>query len=107
MNEPSAVVLESNSSSSATGQVGESKIYLEQNPLLPYQWEGTYWPVESGWQSLIQFNGQVQNWYAYNKMTGKHWAIFRNWMQQKNMQQFTLLYLYNSPQGKMKNGRLI
>jgi hypothetical protein len=77
VNEPSAVVLESGSSPSAPCQIGESKIFLEQNSLLRYQWKGTYWPVESGWQSLIQLNGQVQNWYAYNKNNWKTLGDFQ------------------------------
>jgi len=77
VNEASAIVLESGSNPSAPAQVGESKIYLQQNSLLPYQKEGTYWPVEDGWQSLIQLNGQIQNWYVYNRNHWKKLADFQ------------------------------
>ena len=77
VNEPLSVVLESSGSPAGPGQVGESKIYLQQNSLFPYQSGGTYWPVESGWQSLIQLNGQVQNWYVYNKNNWKSLSDFQ------------------------------
>ncbi|MEO5893560.1 MAG: hypothetical protein ABIQ31_25120 [Ferruginibacter sp.] len=38
---------------------------LHQNPDLPFQWQGTYWPGKQGWQPALNFSDQSINWYVY------------------------------------------
>ena len=41
-------------------------VYLTQSPLLPFQWEGRYWPAEAGWQSAATLQGYAHWWYAWS-----------------------------------------
>ena len=59
------------------GLVGNSKIYLRQNPILPWQWQGKFWPVENGWQTLIQLNGKIYDWYVYKSSDWERLFNFR------------------------------
>ena len=55
----------SNSTETPRVQVGENFVHLTQNPGLPFQWQGSYWPERAGWQPLMQEN-QTYWWYAYS-----------------------------------------
>jgi hypothetical protein len=39
--------------------------YLAQHPLLPFVWEGSYWPRVAGWQSVRTSQGEPTWWYAW------------------------------------------
>ncbi len=53
--------------SSTPGQINADSTVVtpEQNPLIPFEWNGTYWPSEIGWHSVKQNNGQQEWWYVY------------------------------------------
>jgi hypothetical protein len=45
--------------------IQKNEIYSLQNMLIPGSWEATYWPAESGWQTMIGTNGEVSDWFVY------------------------------------------
>ncbi len=47
-------------------QIGENFVHFIQNPDLPFQWQGTYWPQRTGWQPVMQDNSNTFWWYAYS-----------------------------------------
>lgn len=86
VNEPISLRLNNNMGISQT-IIGDSKVYLQKDPLLAYQSEGMYWPAESGWQSLIQQNGKILSWYAFD--TG-NWKVIRDYQKLKDTKEYTL-----------------
>lgn len=44
-----------------------------QQQLLPFIWQGSYWPVHSGWQTIPAANSNTP-WYAY---LPEHWKMVR------------------------------
>jgi hypothetical protein len=42
-------------------------VYLAQDPLLPFAWEGVYWPREPGWQTVRTSQGERSWWYVWKK----------------------------------------
>ncbi|MBC7722846.1 MAG: hypothetical protein H7068_12535 [Pedobacter sp.] len=48
------------------GLVGTTKIYLKQNQDLPFEWNGTYWPLKSGWHTVSSPNNNIKYWYVFN-----------------------------------------
>lgn len=42
-----------------------TSVYMAQDPLLPFCWEGTYWPRESGWQVAHTPEGERSWWYVW------------------------------------------
>jgi len=88
INEPSILIVQNNTGT-AEGLVGESKIYLEKDSLFPYQSRGAYWPVAKGWQSLIQRNGKIQNWYAFDK---NDWKVLRDYQKIDNNKRYAARY---------------
>jgi len=42
-------------------------VYLAQHPLLPFAWEGMYWPREAGWQTVRTSQGERNWWYVWGK----------------------------------------
>ncbi len=63
--EPTQLHLETTVDSLPQGQAGESAVYLKQNPLLPFEWQGTCWPVQTGWQPIVSPQGPIYWWYVY------------------------------------------
>jgi hypothetical protein len=57
------------STSSTPSQITADSAHTapEQNPLVPFEWNTTYWPKATGWQSVKQNNGEQQWWYVYSK----------------------------------------
>jgi len=41
--------------------------YLAQDPLLPFSWEGLYWPRAAGWQTVRTLQGDDSWWYVWGK----------------------------------------
>ena len=64
VNEPVDLQL---ATSSVPGQIKADNAVIapEQNPVIPFEWSGTYWPTNSGWHSVKQNNGQSAWWYVY------------------------------------------
>ena len=52
-------------------QVGESAVYMEQDPRLPSQWTGKYWPKKRGWLPVLSSDGTSDWWYVYEQ---KDWS---------------------------------
>ena len=51
---------------SVFGMVGTTKLYLQQNEVLPFKWSGTYWPNKAGWHTITSNNNSAYNWYVFN-----------------------------------------
>ena len=66
IDKPVNIQLLHSNDSMPVAQVGRDKVYLQQNALLPYKWNGMYWPRNAGWHTFIGVTGQVENWYVYN-----------------------------------------
>jgi hypothetical protein len=67
LNTPVTVALKSQATGVPLAEIAGSSVHMQQNPWLPYQWTGTYWPTKPGWQTGIGLNGQPWHWYAYAK----------------------------------------
>ena len=46
---------------------GHDTIYLRQSPVFSYRWDGTYWPLEQGWQILNPQDDKGGAYYVYNE----------------------------------------
>ena len=66
INKPVNIQLLHSNDSMPVALIGLEKVYLQQNALLPYKWNGTYWPRNAGWQTFIGSTGQVEYWYVFN-----------------------------------------
>ncbi len=65
VNEASGIVASDNSAAPVITS-GTSHIYPEQNPDMPYEWSGVFWPVKTGWIQLSS-NPENLSWqYVYN-----------------------------------------
>lgn len=53
--------------------VGESVVYLKQNAYLPFEWEGSYWPAGTGWQT-VNTSDKITNVYIYDTGDWKYVA---------------------------------
>ena len=69
INQQIAVSLETKADR-AFGLVGTTKIYLQQNEVLPFKWSGIYWPSKAGWHTISSTNNDFHNWYVFNST---HW----------------------------------
>ena len=65
-------------------------IYLAQSPLMPFQWQGTYWPAEAGWQSSATLQGEPDWWYAWSA---------EDWCSLRRRQRWTETKEYMAEQG--------
>lgn len=86
VNEPS-LLIQKNNPGISQAIIGNSKVYLEKDSLLPYQLKGIYLPAESGWQSLVQQNGKIKNWYAF---AAEDWKILRDYHRLKSTKEYIL-----------------
>jgi hypothetical protein len=69
INQQISVSLET-TADSAFGLVGTTKIFLQQNEVLPFKWSGIYWPSKAGWHTISSSNNGLHNWYVF---TSTHW----------------------------------
>jgi hypothetical protein len=67
IDKPVNIQLLHSNDSMLVAQIGLDKVYLQQNVLLPYKWNGVYWPRNAGWHTFIGSTGQVENWYVFDK----------------------------------------
>jgi hypothetical protein len=51
--------------------IGNSHIYAKQNINLPFEWEGSYWPVQTGWQT-IGVNSVPHDFYVFDANDWKY-----------------------------------
>jgi len=47
--------------------VNGARLSLAQDAVLPFQWEGTYWPTQAGWQTAVAATGDTCHWYAFDE----------------------------------------
>ncbi|HXB91922.1 MAG TPA: hypothetical protein VNU72_06520 [Puia sp.] len=47
------------------GHFGVQSVALQQDALLPFFWQGTYWPPTTGWQSACTAQGDTTRWYVW------------------------------------------
>ncbi len=72
VNSPVTIRLQTNQTSIPQAQINGVSVYLKQNPDLPYQWNGTYYPRKKGWQTGIGLTGNAFYWYVFNKVDWQH-----------------------------------
>jgi hypothetical protein len=66
INHPAILSIHS-SNSTQPGQLGEDKIYFEQDDLLPFIHTGKYWPTEAGRVPAVDAAGKTDWFYIYEK----------------------------------------
>ncbi len=66
VNQPVKLVLEGPTALPGNVKAEGSLLAFKQNPVIPFQWDATYWPKSTGWQTVTQNNGAVFNWYVYD-----------------------------------------
>lgn len=66
VNESVTLHYSSNDAAIPQVQVGSAFLYMAQDPDLPFQWTGNYWPTKTGWQPVMQEGKAPTWWYAYN-----------------------------------------
>ena len=88
---PVQMQVEKLDSSSTKAVAGNSTMYLLQNDLLPYLWQGTYWPEENGWRTLPQVNTASAYWYVYKK---GDWQQLFNYRLKSATQQYAARHPY-------------
>ena len=66
---PLQLHLETNRDGLPQAQAGEDVISLKQNQILPFKWQGVYWPLRAGWQSML--SGQSLRYWSYIYNTGE------------------------------------
>jgi hypothetical protein len=50
-----------------TATVNGARLSLAQDAVLPFQWQGTYWPTQAGWQETVAATGDTCRWYAFDE----------------------------------------
>ena len=69
--EPTQLDLETDDTGLPKAKADQSDFYLRQNSLLPFQWQGTFWPQHTGWQHADASQQSSYYWYTYNKRDWK------------------------------------
>lgn len=62
-------------------------VYLAQAPLLPFYWQGRYWPTTPGWQSSTTLHGDSSWWYAWS---GKDWPEISRRQRREETEEYIL-----------------
>jgi hypothetical protein len=83
---------------SPVGAVGIEKLQLIQNTILPYSWKSTFWPEESGWNTLTLPENKRDFLFIYENAD---WSTLKN---QERLQQ-NMLFAKNNVQ-KSDNDKL-
>jgi hypothetical protein len=47
--------------------VQDAALALAQDAVLPFHWEGVYWPQQAGWQAVSSPGGDSAWWYAFDE----------------------------------------
>jgi hypothetical protein len=71
VNQQLLVKVETAGSNPPTVKIGGSNLYLKQDIALPFQWQGTYWPLQTGWQT-VHVNNSVKDIYVYDTADWKY-----------------------------------
>ena len=67
MNEAVTISIKNEDGSLEPLQLGTDKVFLQQDPLLPFLFSGTYWPNEAGWLPQVDIKGKINWLYIYQK----------------------------------------
>jgi hypothetical protein len=89
VNSPVQLVTENNDGSQPKAVLPGTSIYLQQDALLSFQWQGKYWPSASGWQPLPRVNMQSGEWYVFNTADWKQLTDYNN---TKETKKYTALH---------------
>ncbi len=65
LNEPVFLSIQNTNHKSEPGQVGDEKVYLQQDRLLPFIQTGIYWPRQTGWIPIVDIEGKINWLYIY------------------------------------------
>jgi hypothetical protein len=65
INDPVQMHAEKNEVTMPRAVTDKTNIYLKQDALLPFVWQGAYWPPASGWQALPRIDTATGDWYVY------------------------------------------
>ena len=91
LNEPVEVLLQTGKSGLPQGEFVSDNIphavYLAQAPLLPFYWQGRYWPTTAGWQSSTTLHGDSSWWYAWS---GKDWPEISRRQRREETEEYIL-----------------
>lgn len=71
LNQPLHITVQGNTNQPLT--INNTPVYLAQSTTLPYEWNGTYWPGQTGWHTLKQ-GGDSINFYVY---AGNDWKYLQ------------------------------
>lgn len=66
VHEPAALYCSTTDTAIVQALVNGHLLAPAQQQLLPFIWQGSYWPVHSGWQSVVTANHSA-GWYAYSQ----------------------------------------
>jgi hypothetical protein len=71
INEHAEIYLQTNDTAIPSAQIENIHLSFIQNPLLPFQWNASYWPADAGWQRCITKNDTAW-FYAFKKNDWKN-----------------------------------
>ncbi len=60
-------------------QTGNTVVSLSGHLFLPWQWSGTYWPVNPGWQASFTLQGKTHWWYAFDQNDWNDLLLQQRW----------------------------
>ena len=78
INNKNTILVQSNSFEIPGISSGESLIALEQNPIIINQWNGNFWPLSEGWNSVTGKISEKFWWYVYNPSDWKSVIAVQN-----------------------------
>ncbi|MEO5683376.1 MAG: hypothetical protein ABIQ88_12085 [Chitinophagaceae bacterium] len=67
VHDPVQMQVEKNEMAVPVAMIDQSRVYLKQDTLLPFLWQGVFWPAAPGWQGLPQLDTAAGEWYVYKK----------------------------------------
>ncbi|MBV9987557.1 MAG: hypothetical protein JO301_07755, partial [Chitinophagaceae bacterium] len=99
VHEPATIILQSGQQQIPQAQINGAAVYLSQNINFPFQWTGSYWPAQPGWQTGIALNGTPWYWYAFDS---KDWQTARMAQTEQETQR-----ILNKEQGTRNGGSTV
>ncbi|WP_217607341.1 hypothetical protein [Chitinophaga sp. GbtcB8] len=58
-----------------TATINGARLSLAQDAVLPFQWQGVYWPMQAGWQAAVAASGDTCHWYAFDERAWQPIAV--------------------------------
>lgn len=72
INEPAELTAETASDLPLQASADKSSISFAARPYLPFEWKGTYWPAEKGWQYVLSAGNERSWFYVFDKNEWKN-----------------------------------